>query len=405
MPGHTPQKTSLLSRIGNTLGSAITNTGAGLGGLLGDYARSQAGMPNLTDQQAMGLLRANAAGTGDAFIQNMRAEEERQRRQQLAQQLMGPSGLLSQSSFATAPQRAVISEMLSQNNTLGALQGLSNLETAYNSRQAMIQAAQASGVDPATLSMLEGMDAASIQTFLEEERDRTTAEQRTAFDQANALRDEFTSQSEGFEEREDKFAQIKRFAEDPSAAGDIAMIFAFMKLLDPNSVVREGEYATAAAAGPLIDTRTRGLYNQLIRGERLLPSQRADFMSRASDLYKAALEGQSKRIERYTSLSENYGLDFNKDVLPGVAPRFSQGDLDAIDYDAIRSKTSEEDPTMSRQIGQRIFQLNGTLAQEAALILSGDSNRPLSELGLTESEARDLIDIVAEAAEAAGIDL
>jgi len=396
---------NLFQRIGSTLGTALEGTGSGLGGLLSDYSRRQSGMPNLSNQQAMGLLRANAAGQGNSYIQNMRAEEERQRRQQLAQQLMGESGLLSQSSFATDPQRAVISEMLSQNDTLGALQGLSNLETAYNSRQAMIQAAEASGVDPATLSMLEGMDAASIQTFLEEERDRITAEQKTTFDQANALRDEFTAQSEGFEEREDKFAQIKRFSEDPSAAGDIAMIFAYMKLLDPNSVVREGEYATAAAAGPLIDTRTRGLYNQLIRGERLLPSQRADFMRRASDLYATALEGQSKRINRYTELSSNYGLDFNKDVLPGVAPMFSQEDLDAIDYDAIRSQTAQDDPTMSAQIGQRIFNINGQLAQEAALILSGNSTRPLSELGLTESEARELIDVVAEAAEAAGIDL
>lgn len=396
---------NLFQRIGSTLGTALQGSGSGLGGLLSDYSRRQSGMPNLSNQQAMGLLRANAAGQGDSYIQNMRAEEERQRRQQLAQQLMGEGGLLSQSSFATEPQRAVISEMLSQNDTLGALQGLSNLETAYNSRQAMIQAAQAIGVDPATLSMLEGMDADSIQAFLEEERDRTTAEQKTTFDQANALRDEFTAQSEGFEEREDKFAQIKRFSEDPSAAGDIAMIFAYMKLLDPNSVVREGEYATAAAAGPIIDTRTRGLYNQLIRGERLLPSQRADFMRRASDLYATALEGQSKRISRYTDLSSNYGLDFNKDVLPGVAPMFSQEDLDAIDYDAIRSQTAQDDPTMSAQIGQRIFNINGQLAQEAALILSGNSTRPLSELGLTESEARELIDVVSEAAEAAGIDL
>ena len=405
MPGHTPQKDSLLSRIGNTLGSAITNTGTGLGGLLGDYARGQSGMSSMTDQQAMGLLRANAAGQGDTYIQNMRAEQERQRRQQLAQQLMGPSGLLSQSSFATDPQRAVISEMLSQNDTLGALQGLSGLETAYNSKQAMLQAASQMGLDPGTLAMLNSMDAESIQTYLAAERDRSITQDKTTFDQANALRDEFMAQSEGFDEREDKFAQIKKFSEEPSAAGDIAMIFAYMKLLDPNSVVREGEYATAAAAGPIIDTRTRGLYNQLIRGERLLPSQRADFMRRASDLYATALDGQSKRIQRYTDLSSNYGLVFDTDVLPNVATRFSQADLDAIDYDAIKSKTSQEDPTMSAQIGQTIFNLNGQLAQEAALILRGESTRPLSELGLTESEAIELIDIVAEAADAAGIDL
>ena len=102
MPGHTPQKDSLLSRIGNTLGSAITNTGTGLGGLLGDYARSQAGMPNLTNQQAMGLLRANAAGTGDAYTQNLIAQ---QREQQLRNAIAN-SPLLTpdqQALFSAAP--------------------------------------------------------------------------------------------------------------------------------------------------------------------------------------------------------------------------------------------------------------------------------------------------------------
>ena len=102
MPGHTPQKDSLLSRIGNTLGSAITNTGTGLGGLLGDYARSQAGMPNLTNQQAMGLLRANAAGTGDAYTQTLIAQ---QREQQLRDAIRN-SPLLTpdqQNLFGSAP--------------------------------------------------------------------------------------------------------------------------------------------------------------------------------------------------------------------------------------------------------------------------------------------------------------
>ena len=33
-----------------------------------------------------------------------------------------------------------------------------------------------------------------------------------------------------------------------NAAGDMALIFSYMKMLDPNSTVREGEYATAEAA-------------------------------------------------------------------------------------------------------------------------------------------------------------
>ena len=37
----------------------------------------------------------------------------------------------------------------------------------------------------------------------------------------------------------------------PDAAGDMALIFSYMKMLDPNSTVREGEYATAQDAGSI----------------------------------------------------------------------------------------------------------------------------------------------------------
>ena len=98
MPGHEVVKTGLLDRIGNTLGGVSE----GLGGLLGGIGRRQAGMPNLTNQQAMGLLRANAAGTGDAYTQNLIAQ---QREQQL-RNAIASSPLLTpdqQALFSAAP--------------------------------------------------------------------------------------------------------------------------------------------------------------------------------------------------------------------------------------------------------------------------------------------------------------
>ena len=88
----------LLDRIGNTL----SGVSQGMGGLLGAIGRRQSGMPNLTDQQAMGLLRANAAGTGDAFTQNLIAQ---QREQQL-RDAIASSPLLTpdqQALFSAAP--------------------------------------------------------------------------------------------------------------------------------------------------------------------------------------------------------------------------------------------------------------------------------------------------------------
>ena len=59
-------------------------------------------------------------------------------------------------------------------------------------------------------------------------------------------------------------------AKRDSAAGDLSMIFTYMKVLDPTSVVREGEQATAQnAAG--IPERTRNLYNKLNKTKKGSP--------------------------------------------------------------------------------------------------------------------------------------
>lgn len=104
------------------------------------------------------------------------------------------------------------------------------------------------------------------------------------------------------------FSRIVRSASDPSPAGDLALIFNFMKVLDPSSVVREGEFATASNAGG-VDERIRSLYNQVMEGTRLTETQRADFVDRASRLYRGAEEQYNSVAEQYTNFATQAGLD------------------------------------------------------------------------------------------------
>ena len=82
-----------------------------------------------------------------------------------------------------------------------------------------------------------------------------------------------------------------------SAAGDIALIFNYMKMLDPGSTVREGEFATAQNAGG-VDQRVWNTYNRLLSGERLNPQQRSDFKNVA----KSAFDAQQASADKQTSL-------------------------------------------------------------------------------------------------------
>ena len=104
------------------------------------------------------------------------------------------------------------------------------------------------------------------------------------------------------------YSRVVRSADDPSPAGDLALIFNFMKVLDPGSVVREGEFATAQNAGG-IDERVRSLYNQVVEGTRLTEAQRADFVDRAGRLYSGAQEQYQSIADQYSGFAKQAGLD------------------------------------------------------------------------------------------------
>ena len=92
-------------------------------------------------------------------------------------------------------------------------------------------------------------------------------------------------------------------AEQDSAAGDVSLIFTFMKVLDPTSVVREGEQATAAnAAG--IPSRVRNAFNKALTGEKLSLEQRKDFVSTAIKLFQT----NQKSLDQFRT-SFNNALD------------------------------------------------------------------------------------------------
>jgi hypothetical protein len=128
------------------------------------------------------------------------------------------------------------------------------------------------------------------------------------FNQANKLMDDFDKLSKDFRSTRDAFARIEASAKDPSAAGDLALIFNYMKTLDPGSTVREGEFATAQNSASL-PNKVTALYNQVLEGTRLAPEQRQDFLERARKLYKSQASIQKKNIDLYSKRATKFGID------------------------------------------------------------------------------------------------
>ena len=136
------------------------------------------------------------------------------------------------------------------------------------------------------------------------------------WEKSKSIRGEFVAipAVKSFSEQAQAFGRIVASAEDPSPAGDLALIFNFMKVLDPGSTVREGEFANAQNAGG-IDDKVRGLYNQIINGKRLSEVQRADFVGRAQRLYGNAEQGYAQTERFYQGVAKRAGLK-PEDVIP-----------------------------------------------------------------------------------------
>lgn len=130
-------------------------------------------------------------------------------------------------------------------------------------------------------------------------------------------------------------------AKDPSGAGDLALIFNYMKTLDPGSTVREGEFATAQNSAGL-DERTRAQYNKVISGERLSPNQREDFVDRAMRLYEGQEQANIQIENQYRTLAEQSGLDPEQSVVDFKIKGLRRNKLQPLPSPSASGLTSEQ---------------------------------------------------------------
>lgn len=145
-----------------------------------------------------------------------------------------------------------------------------------------------------------------------------------AFEAENKIRDDYLKQSGEFIKVRDAYTRVKASGVSPSAAGDLAMIFNYMKMLDPGSVVREGEFATAQNSGGVPD-QVRSMYNQAINGQRLTDNIRNDFLARAEKLYRVAQKDHGAIKFQFQRIAKDYGLNADR-----VTPNFDSADLDIV---------------------------------------------------------------------------
>ena len=100
------------------------------------------------------------------------------------------------------------------------------------------------------------------------------------FAQEEKIRKEYQGRTKVFGELQGTFNTLQASSESANGPGDIALITGFMKMLDPGSVVRETEFATARDTAGLF-TQLQNRLEKAQNGQLLSPAQRKEYVSLA----------------------------------------------------------------------------------------------------------------------------
>lgn len=103
--------------------------------------------------------------------------------------------------------------------------------------------------------------------------------------------------------------------ENPTRVNDINLVFAFAKMLDPASVVREGEQIMITRSGGPIEA-LRGTINGLNGGTTLGVETRQAILAEARSRFQSAREAYEVFADEYRALAIDMGVDPSRVVRP-----------------------------------------------------------------------------------------
>jgi hypothetical protein len=137
-----------------------------------------------------------------------------------------------------------------------------------------------------------------------------TGDPKEKFNQEEKIRKEYQGRTKVYGELGTTFSNIKSSADAKTGPGDIALITGFMKMLDPGSVVRETEFATARD--------TAGLYDRLLNTSQKLQSgqlftldskQRQEYVNLAKQYLDSAQKKAEQEKKDLGIVVKNYKLN------------------------------------------------------------------------------------------------
>lgn len=150
------------------------------------------------------------------------------------------------------------------------------------------------------------------------------------FEQEGKLRDDFNQNAEVKAYRASLPMLAQALKAPKNGQGDLSVIYAYAKLMDPGSVVREGEMDMVVNSSPYAQSIAQKWLNQLDGSGRLPPAARRSLEQEMIRTTQARRKSYETQYNRYTANAEGMGLDPQMVVGPHEGDAF-RSDMQAYD--------------------------------------------------------------------------
>lgn len=293
-------------------------------GLLGFGATAlQAGAPSLTPT-SLGSILGQSVMAGQ---QSSQQALQQARQQAIQQEMMGTMGSGQSGDVAAEVAKLQKMALLDPKNATTYLKLAEQKQgkTAAFTGEAANQALNLFGT--ADVSKLTPDQRA--QAIAAADRSRANAAPRMTVNTSDptavaremrGIVNDFDQKTEKPREVISQYQRMVNAVENPSAAGDIALVFSFYKTIDPISAVREGEYDKVLASSSVPD-RIKNYIRKVQTGEVLAPSMREDLLNTARQNVNAVVPQLQNLTANYRSFVSSIGGDPDKvirDPLSGL---------------------------------------------------------------------------------------
>jgi len=249
----------------------------------------------------------------------------------------GPLAASGKAFLGDADQTAGTLSQAGQFRGQQAMQGRRLLQDAGQHQATLAQQAAALAESSRHNRAAEGLARGAQEVGASREAEKAaTAKATAAAKAAEDLRKEFQGGNTYKNTQLIAESAKKILTSSDTGAGDMGLLYGYMKLLDPGSAVRESEFATAAQSGSL-PAQVQGWASKILTGERLPASTRKQFKEEAKVLLKAQADRYEETAKPYRRLAESAGvkpedviLDLGlqslmaDETMPGAAPAAPQ---------------------------------------------------------------------------------